>query len=103
MTVVSRPANPVVVAAAAGKFMPASLRSKITRPIHELPMRAAFTVPEFCWAHGISRSKYYEMKKEGCGPVEMHVGRRRLISNEAATAWRREREVETAASSTAAE
>jgi hypothetical protein len=37
-------------------------------------------------------AKYYEMKKEGWGPVEMEVGRRRLISYEAAAEWRRERE-----------
>jgi hypothetical protein len=104
---VSRPADPVVVAAATGKFMPAPRRSNVTTPTHELPMprgpppRAAFTVPEFCAAHRISVAKYYEMKKEGWGPVEMEVGRRRLISYEAASVWRRERE--TTASSTVAE
>src|SRR6516164_7823037 len=56
------------------------------------PPRAAFTVPEFCEAHRISQAKYYEMKKEGWGPVEMEVGRRRVISYEAASVWRRERE-----------
>jgi len=107
---VSHPADPVVGAASAGKFTPGPRRSNVTKPIHERPMprgppppRAAFTVPEFCEAHRISQAKYYEMKKEGWGPVEMEVGRRRLISYEAANVWRREREVETAASSTAAE
>lgn len=100
----SRPADPVVVAAAAGKLMLSPRRSNITKPIHQPPMpggpppRAAFTVPEFCEAHRISQAKYYEMKKHGWGPVEMQVGRRRLISYEAASAWRREREVETATS-----
>jgi hypothetical protein len=56
------------------------------------PPRAAFTVAEFCDAHRISQAKYYEMKKERWGPVEMEVGRRRLISHEAAAEWRRERE-----------
>ena len=95
----ARPEDPVVVAAAAGKFMPAPRRSNVTKPTHELPMprgppppRAAFTVAEFCEAHRISQAKYYEMKKEGWGPVEMEVGRRRLISYEAAAEWRRERE-----------
>jgi hypothetical protein len=106
---VSRPADPVVVSAAAGKFMPAPRKSNVTKPTHKLPMprgpppRAAFTVPEFCEAHRISQAKYYEMKKEGWGPVEMEVGRRRLISYEAASVWRRERELGTATSSTAAE
>jgi hypothetical protein len=95
-----RPVDPVVVAAAAGKFTPSPRKStSIPKSTHELPMprgppppRAAFTVPEFCEAHRISQAKYYEMKKEGWGPVEMEVGRRRLISYEAAAEWRRERE-----------
>ena len=106
----SRPADPVVVASAAGKFTPGPRRSSVTKHTHERPMprgppppRAAFTVPEFCAAHRISVAKYYEMKKEGWGPVEMEVGRRRLISYEAASVWRRARELGTATSSTAAE
>jgi hypothetical protein len=89
--------------------MPAPRKSNVTKPTHKLPMprgplpRVAFTVPEFCEAHRISQAKYYEMKKEGWGPVEMEVGRRRLISYEAASVWRRERELGTATSSTAAE
>jgi hypothetical protein len=104
-----RPVDPAVVAAAAGKFTPSPRKStSVPKPTHERPMprgppppRAAFTVPEFCEAHRISQAKYYEMKKEGWGPVEMEVGRRRLISYEAASVWRREREVKTAAPSTA--
>ena len=103
-----RPADPVVVASAAGKFTPGPRRSNVTKPTHERPMpcgppppRAAFTVPEFCEAHRISQAKYYEMKKEGWGPVEMEVGRRRLISYEAASVWRRQRE-QAAATETAA-
>jgi hypothetical protein len=56
------------------------------------PPRAAFTVAEFCECHRISQAKYYEMKKEGWGPVEMFVGRRRVIAVESAERWRRERE-----------
>jgi hypothetical protein len=55
-------------------------------------LRAAFTVPEFCAAHRISVAKYYEIKKEGWGPAEMVVGRRRIIAVESAERWRRERE-----------
>jgi hypothetical protein len=105
-----RPVDPTVVAAAAGKFTPSPHKSiSVPKPRHELPIprgpppRAAFTVREFCEAHRISPAKYYEMKREGWGPAEMSVGRRRLISYEAASVWRREREVETATSSTAAE
>jgi hypothetical protein len=39
-------------------------------------------------------AKYYEIKKQGWGPVEMEVGRRRSISYEAAAKWRRKREVD---------
>jgi hypothetical protein len=87
--------------------MPDLRRSNVTKPVQERPMprgpppRAAFTVREFCEAHRISQAKYYQMKKEGWGPVEMEVGRRRLISYEAASVWRRERE--TTASSTTAD
>jgi hypothetical protein len=96
---VSRPADPVDVASPAGTFTPNPRRSNVTKQTCEQPRgpppRAAFTVAEFCQAFRISQAKYYEMKKEGWGPVEMEVGRRRLISCEAAGVWRREREVKT--------
>jgi hypothetical protein len=95
-----RPVDPAVVAAAAGRFTPRPHNStSVDKPTHDLPtprgpppVRAACTVPEFCEAHRISQAKYYEMKKDGWGPVEMEVGRRRLISFEAAAEWRRKRE-----------
>jgi hypothetical protein len=96
---VPRPADPVVVASRVGKFTPGSRRADVTKPTHERsmpqgppPARAAFTVPEFCEAHRISQAKYYEIKKEGWGPAEMVVGRRRVIAVESAERWRRERE-----------
>ena len=55
-------------------------------------MNCAFTIREFCDAHKISQAFYYIMKNEGWGPAEMHAGRHVLISYEAATDWRRERE-----------
>jgi hypothetical protein len=62
-------------------------------PIRGPPVpRSAFTVREFCESHRISRARYYELKQQGLAPMEMIVGRRRLISFEAATQWRRERE-----------
>src|SRR5262245_46548358 len=93
------PADPAVVAAAAGNCTPGPRTAALARPAHARPKargpppsRAGVTVPEFGEAHRISQAKYYEMKKEGWGPVEMEVGRRRLISYEAAAEWRRERE-----------
>jgi hypothetical protein len=41
------------------------------------------------------------MKAQGFGPAEMAVGRRRVISIEAAERWRREREQAAAASAAA--
>jgi hypothetical protein len=56
------------------------------------PPTHAFSVPEFCDSHRISKSRYYELKQQGLTPDEMVVGRRRLISFEAAARWRRQRE-----------
>jgi len=61
--------------------------------------RAAYFIEEFCAAHRLSPSMYWKLKAEGKAPTEMQVGRRRMISFEAAAIWRRQRECE--ASSTA--
>jgi len=57
----------------------------------------AFSIQEFCDAHRISRSRYFELKKkkQGLTPVEMRVGHRCLISFESAARWRAEREAVT--------
>jgi predicted DNA-binding transcriptional regulator AlpA len=52
----------------------------------------AFSIPEFCSQHGISRSYYFLLRQAGQAPRELRVGRRVLISREAAADWRRERE-----------
>ena len=53
----------------------------------------AYTIPQFCKVHGgFSRTHYYALKREGCGPIEMKVGSRRLISFEAAAEWRKRME-----------
>ena len=77
-------------------------RKNPTRNWRKLPKAAAAsTIEEFCHAHRVSPSMYWKMKAEGLGPREMHVGRRRLISAEAAAEWRREREAAATASATA--
>lgn len=48
----------------------------------------AFSVSEFCTAHGFSRALFYLLLKDGRAPAIMRVGRRTLISAEAAAAWR---------------
>ena len=47
-----------------------------------------FTVAQFCRFHHISRACFYDLLREGRGPRTMKVGRRRLISREAAKEWR---------------
>jgi hypothetical protein len=66
-------------------------------PQHEAvrPPAAAYTIAQFCLAHGISQAMYFKQKAAGRGPVEMRVGTRRLISFESAAAWRRQREIAT--------
>jgi hypothetical protein len=53
-------------------------------------------IAAFCESHGISRSTYYNLKALGGAPREMRVGRRVLISEEAAVEWRRLKESESA-------
>jgi predicted DNA-binding transcriptional regulator AlpA len=72
----------------AGQDMPKGNRRRrsTTTPI------AAYSVKEFCDAHGMSISFYYVLKKRKEAPREMRIGRRILISQEAAATWRAERE-----------
>jgi len=52
----------------------------------------ALSIAEFCRRHGISRAHFYNLSKNGDGPALMRVGRRTLISVEAAAEWRRRME-----------
>ena len=52
----------------------------------------AFSVGEFCTAHRISRAFFYLMLKDGRAPRTFKLGRRTLISSEAAAAWLRRME-----------
>lgn len=56
---------------------------------------AAYTVSGFCQEHHISRSYLYQLWSEGRGPRRTKLGRRTLISGEAAAEWRRRMEAET--------
>lgn len=58
--------------------------------------RATDTIHQFCSGHNISRTHLYELIKQGKGPRLMKLGRRTLISAEAAADWRRRMEAETA-------
>lgn len=59
-------------------------------------MKATFTITQFCDDHNISRTHFYELVKQGKGPRLLRVGRRTLVSQEAAADWRRRMEEETA-------
>jgi hypothetical protein len=61
-------------------------------PTLDLSERAAFSIPEFCTLHGFARRTYYKLKMAGLGPTETRLGKRVLISREAAARWLRERE-----------
>ena len=52
----------------------------------------AYSVAEFCRRNSISVSGFYQMRRERWGPDTFFVGKRQLISREAAERWRRERE-----------
>lgn len=54
-----------------------------------------FTIQEFCEAHGgISRVLLYRLWSEGRGPRVIRLGRRVIISEEAAADWRKQMEKE---------
>ena len=56
------------------------------------PARAAYTIPEFCESHRLSRAKLYQLWAAGTGPKFINVGVKRIISVEAAEAWCRQME-----------
>jgi predicted DNA-binding transcriptional regulator AlpA len=59
---------------------------------------AAFSIPEFCRRHEISRSTFYNLKRLGEGPRETRIMKRIVISREAAAAWLRKQEKQSAQS-----
>ncbi|MCD9817070.1 transcriptional regulator [Bradyrhizobium japonicum] len=46
------------------------------------------SIEEFCQAHGFSTALFFKLRKKGQTPRMMKVGKRTLISLEAAAAWR---------------
>ncbi len=59
--------------------------------------RITSTVPQFCEDHQISKSFYYVLEKQGRAPRTIKLGRRVLITAEAAAAWRVRMEEESSA------
>jgi predicted DNA-binding transcriptional regulator AlpA len=58
--------------------------------------RKTYYLQEFCEAYSISRSQVYKLWEEGKGPLCARMGKRRVISVEAARAWFRKLEEEAA-------
>lgn len=61
-----------------------------------MSQRPASTIREFCDDYRISERTFYALQKQGRAPRLMKVGRRTLISQEAAAEWRKRMESETA-------
>ena len=58
------------------------------RPFTAVPPKTeVFSVAEFCAAHRLSRAMFYRLPPS-LRPTTFCVGKRRLISKEAAAAWR---------------
>lgn len=48
----------------------------------------SYSIQHFCIAHGISRATFYNLVKKQMAPRLMKVGKRTLVSAEAAAEWR---------------
>lgn len=55
-------------------------------------IKQSYSINEFCALNDISRALFYLLVKEGKAPRLMKVGRRTLVSSEAAAEWRRRME-----------
>jgi hypothetical protein len=64
----------------------------LNRRKREIESPDAFSVREFCERHRISQQLFYKLRHKGLMPHTFRVGSRTLVSREAASAWRRERE-----------
>jgi len=69
--------------------MPTNVAASHPRSVTDQP---TYTVDAFCEAHHISRAFLYRLWSQGHGPARTKLGRRTLISGEAAARWRRRME-----------
>ena len=70
-------------------------KKRAEKRVERLPLaveREAYSLPEFCRSHRISRSLYYLYKKRGIAPVETQLTPKGkiLITRENAKRWRDE-------------
>ena len=54
----------------------------------------AYTIPQFCKTHGISRAFLYQLWQKEKGPQRFKLGTRTLISQNAARSWLRKIELQ---------
>jgi predicted DNA-binding transcriptional regulator AlpA len=54
--------------------------------------RDAWSIPEFCARHSISRSTYYNLKKNNEAPRETRIMKKIVITRAAAAAWLKKQE-----------
>jgi hypothetical protein len=66
--------------------------AKVSKSPQRRTEAEAFSIDEFCELHRITRGFFNKLRTQGLGPRVMKVGRRVLISKEAAADWRRDRE-----------
>ena len=57
--------------------------------------KPVYSIPSFCDDHHLSKAFLYNLIKKGSGPRLMKIGRRTLISAEAAAEWREAMQVAT--------
>jgi hypothetical protein len=50
-----------------------------------------YSIAEFCRHHHISESFFFRLRARGEGPEMIAIGKRRLITREAARKWRKQR------------
>ena len=67
----------------------------LTPPSKSAPVRArSLRSLSSAGDHGISKSFYYKLKKQGRGPAEIKLGSLTMVSSESAARWRRRMEKE---------
>lgn len=52
-------------------------------------IRRVLTVDEFCTAHAMTRGLFYKLRSQGQAPETIKIGRKTLITEEAAATWLR--------------
>jgi hypothetical protein len=63
--------------------------SRPTDPYSARGPPVAYTIPEFCAAHRISRAQYYVLRNKGLGPDETRLLGKVIITEESAARWRK--------------